>query len=317
MWFGSREEQVKRLDARAHEALDAGAWDDAERAAAEMLDLGWSGGFEIKALAARGRGDDDAAVRALEEGVSHVPGSWLLWLLLGIVRSDLGRADDALAAFARALACEGCDGASVRFNRAIARHRSKDPGGALEDLEPILALTTPPPFAEDALGLAAACLAEVGRAHHGLALVQSACDACAESDPRRPRLLAELALALDRSQQSEGEVRAAFERAAEAGAATPAFLALGRRLAPVAAGAPRRFRLVVDVPARPGSSPAGAFRVFEIAAGDVASALELARVFLPAESRAQARVDQQHDLGDAAGELGVLWASGFAYYQEP
>ncbi len=315
MWFGSREKQVQQIEARAHEALEAQAWDGAERAADELLDLGWSGGFEIKALAARGRDEHERALRVLEEGVSRVPSSWMLWHLLGIVRSDLGRADEALDAFAQALSCEGCDAASVRFNRAIVRHRMKDPGGALDDLEPILAFSAPPPFAEDALGLAAECYAEVGRAHDGLALVRAAHGACAGEDPRHARLCAELALALDRAHAPEDEVRETFVRAAEAGAATTAFLALGRRLHPTSAGAARLHRIVVDAPV---PNAAGAFRVFDVAADDAAQALELARTYLPNRMRASARIEEHHDLGEAPpGEVGVLLASGLVYYDEP
>lgn len=314
MWFGSVEERVRAIEARAHEALEAGEHDDADRLGDELLELGWSGGFEVKALSARGRGDDAAAVRVLEEGVSRAPQAWQLWHLLGIVRSDRGDLDASMDAFARALACDRCDAASVRFNRAIARYRAKDPGGALDDLELLLALATPPPFAEDALALAASCLAELGRSADGLALVRAAHDACQPDDPRRARLTAELALALDRAQRDEGEVRAAFIRAAEGGAATPAFLALGRRLAKISARAPRMLRIVVDVPEGKG----GALRVFEVAADDVEQALELTRPYLPASSRDRARIDEQHDIGEApAGELGVLWASGFVRYDEP
>ena len=316
MWFGSREERVRRLEAHAREALEAGALEEAERAAGELLELGWSGGFEIQALAARARGTDERAASVLEEGLSHVPEAWPLWDLLGIVRSDLGRYDGAMEAFDRALACEGCDPIAVRFNRAIARHRGGDPGGAWDDLEPIFALSAPPPFAEDALGLAAACLADLGRASEGLALVRAARASCAEADPRRARLDAELAIALDRA--GDAEAAQAFARAAEAGASTPALFALGRRLSPIEARAPRLHRIVVDAPAPLETHARGLLRVFDVAADDAAQALELARVYLPAVSRDHARLDEHHDRGEAPpGELGVLWASGLVYYDEP
>lgn len=315
MWFGSREEKVRTLEAQAREALEAGAADEAERAADELLGLGWSGGFEFKALAARARGDDDRAVSVLEEAVSHVPSSWPLWDLLGIVRSDLGRFDTAMEAFDRALGCEGCDSASVRFNRAIARHRRGDPGGAWDDLEPILALSTPPPFAEDALGLAAACLNDLGRPDEAVGLVRAAYDACAPTDPRRARLEAELAVALDRA--GDDEAGAAFARAAEAGVVTPALLALGRRLAMITARNPRLFRVVVDCPAPPAAGVAGSLRIFDVAADDPSQALELTRPFLPEASRVAARLEEHHDRGEAPeGEVGVLFASGFLYYDD-
>lgn len=314
MWFGSREERVRRLEAHAHEALEAGALDEAERTAEELLELGWSGGFEIKALVARARGEDESAARVLEEAVGHVPEVWALWDLLGIVRSDLGRYESAMDAFDRALRCEGADAAAVRFNRAIARHRAGDPGGAWDDLEPILALSTPPAFAEDALGLAAACLADLGRPDEGVELVRAARDACAPTDARRPRLDAELALALDRAGEEAEEL---FLQAAEAGVATPAFLALGRRLAKAEASAPRVHRIVVDAPTPAGSGAGGFMRVFDVVADDAAQALELARVYLPLDSREAAQVEEHHDRGEGQGEVGVVWASAPLYYDGP
>jgi tetratricopeptide (TPR) repeat protein len=315
MWFGSREEEVERLEKQAGGGLERGDWDEAERNGDALLALGWSRGFEFKALAARGRGDDERAVELLEGGVAKVPSAWSLWMLLGIVRSDLGRYASAIEAFQRALDCDGCDGAQVRFNRAIARHRSGDPGGAWDDLEPILALSKPPPFAEDALGLAAECLADLGRAGDALAMIRAAHDACAPHDSRRPRLEAELALALERAGAEKEKVQAAFVRAAQAGVATPALLALGRRLVAATAKAPRRHRIVVDMPAASGG---GALRVFDVAADTAEQALELARIYLPVPSREFARIDQHLDRGEArTDEVGVLWASDVAYYEEP
>lgn len=314
MWIASKEERARKLEQEAHQALEDGALDEAERAAQALLDLGWSGGFELKALVARARGDDEGAIRILEEGVSQAPQVWILWQLLGIVRSDQGQYESAMAAFGRALACDPCDAVSVRFNRAIAQHRAGNPGAAWDDLEPILALSKPPPFAEDALSLAAECLADLGRPEDGLALVRAAHNACDPSDPRRGRLDAELAIALDRAGE---DPREAFERAADAGIATPAFLALGRRLRPTPSSAPRLHRILVNAPAPEGTDAHGMMRVFEVVADDATRALEAARVYLPLASRDAAQMEHHEELGEATGEAGVLSASGFIYYAEP
>lgn len=309
MWFGSREEMARRLEAEAFEALDACEWDAADARGDELLGMGWSGGFEVKALAAQGRGELVVALGVLEDGVSKVPSVWSLWLLLGIARSDLGRFDEALEAFDRALSCEGSDAVSVRFNRAILQQRRGEPGAALDDLEPILALPKAPPFAEDALALAADCLAGIGRSEDAVTMVRAAYDACAAEDPRRSRLAAELAVALDRH-GSRDEARELFERAARAGVATSSLLALGRRLTPIEARAPRLFRLVLEATH---SSVRGMLRVFEVAADDVAQALDAARLYMPEG----ARLDEHEDQGEASpGELGVRWASGIVFFDE-
>src|SRR5690349_2822394 len=99
MWFGSREDEVRRLEGEAYDALERGEWDAAEAIAAKLLAMQWSGGFEIAALAAQGRGDLARAASVLEEGVEKVPSVGSLWHLLGVIRSDLGRFDAALEAF--------------------------------------------------------------------------------------------------------------------------------------------------------------------------------------------------------------------------
>jgi tetratricopeptide (TPR) repeat protein len=316
MWFGTREEEARRLEAEAHAALAAADWEAADGIAQRLLDLGWSGGFEIRALAAEARGELERARAVLEEGVAKAPASWSLWHLLGIVRSDLGQYDDALEAFEWALGADDADTVSVRFNRAIAHERRRAYDLALMDLEPILSLPRPPPFAEDALSLAAACLAQIGRVDDGRVMVQAAYDACSPEDPRRDRLAAELAIALDRAGGDPADVARLFDVAAQAGVATPSFLALGRKRAAASARAPRLHRIVVQFPAPSHMHVAGALRVFEVIADDAAQALSLARPYLPASARDEAALDEHEDCGEApTDEVGVLWASGFVYFE--
>ncbi len=315
MWFGSREDEVGRLERAAQAALEGGDFDAADAIAARLLELGWSGGFEIAALAARGRGEPALAAKRLEEGVEKAPGAGSLWLLLGVVRSDLARYDAALDAFERALSAEGAEPITVRFNRAVAHQRRGNPGAALDDLEVILSLPKPPPFAEDALALAAECLATIGRADDGLTMVRAAHDACAADDPRRPRLSAELAVALERAGGDEAEVRQRFLEAASAGVATPAFLALGRRLSPLPSESPRLHHLVVQAdPIEPDA--AGLLRVFQVVADDPAGALTAARAYLPEAVRESAAIEQHQDRGPASDEPGVHGASELLHYAD-
>lgn len=313
MWFGSREDEVRRIEREALEHLEAGRLDEARALAERLLTMGWSGGFEVKALALQRAGDPDAAIAALEAGVEAAPDAWALWHLLGTLRSDAGRLDAALAALDRAAAHEDADAMAIRFNRAVVQQRRGEPGAALDALEPILALPRPPPFAEDALGLAAACLAELGRGADGVALVEAALERCAADDPRRARLDAERAVALDRAGE---DAREAFERARDRGGATPALVALGRRLEPAEAARPRRFELVVDAPLAEASSVAGLFRVFDVVAEDVAHALRLCRPWMPPEARAAVRVDS-HEVRDAGAlEPGVHAVSPRLFYAQ-
>ncbi len=311
MWFGRDPDAARALEEDAHAKLADGDVDGALAAAERLLQMGWSGGFEIKALALQTRGDLDGAIATLEEAVRVAPAAWLLWQLLGNLRSDAGRLDAAVEALDAALACDGASESSVRFNRAIVQHRRGEPGAALDDLEPILALPRPPAFAEDALSLAARCLAELGRADDGLTLVTSARDVCAPDDPRRPRLEAERAVALDRAAQDPDD---ALDAALHAGVITADLLALLRRRRPPACEAPRRLHLVVQGElTAPGV--AGVMRWVEVVADDEAQALALAVAILPEPARASAALEQLQVVEPSTdAEPGVHAASGLVYY---
>lgn len=313
MWFGRDQDSAYDLEAKAHGLLDAGRTEEALQVAEKLLAMGWSGGFEVKALAQHQAGELEGAIATLEEATAKVPNVWHLWQLLGNLRSDAGQLDGALEAMNEALGCEGVSEASLRFNRAIVQHRRGEPGKALDDLEFVMALPRPPEFAEDVLSLAAKCLSELGRAEDGLTLVESALEACAEGDVRRPRLHAERAVALDRLGRAPEESLAI---ATEAGVATPDLLALVRRVAAVSCEAPKRFRLVTQSAVDRGEVK-GCFRVFDVVADDEAQALSLCVATLPPDAREAAAIEESAVLEDpTALEPGVHAASGLIWFGE-
>lgn len=315
MWFGRREEEVRQLETEAHALLEDERADEALAIGVRLCDMGWSGGFEVQALALAQRGDAEGAIALLEAAVQEID-VWSLWLLLGNLRSDLGRFADAIAALDRAAGFETASQTTVRFNRAIARHRMGEPGLALADLDPILALPKPPAVAEDALALAAECLAEIGRAHDGLEMVRAALRACSPQDLRRGRLEVELALALDRAGAPVDEVREALARAAESELTPPALLALARRIDPIATAEAQRYRLVVEgaIVDLPGVS--GYLRVFEVVAPDPGTALVLAKRFVRADARDALRVESCEVLEPTTdAEPGVWAASGRVLFE--
>jgi tetratricopeptide (TPR) repeat protein len=118
-------------------ALRGGELAEADRLGDELLLARHTGGFEVKALAAKERGDLDGAVQLLEEGVKHGGDVWLLWQLLGNVESDRENLCAADRAYEKALGCEGANEASVRLNQAVLTARKGDLEGALELVESV------------------------------------------------------------------------------------------------------------------------------------------------------------------------------------
>ncbi|MFK7989625.1 MAG: tetratricopeptide repeat protein [Sandaracinaceae bacterium] len=317
MWFGASEESARAIEAKAIAALDDGEHDRALALADELLAMRWSGGFEIKALAMAGTGDREGATRVLEAALENVPDAWRLWHLLGNLRSDLGRADAALKAYDNAVSRGGSGEISLLYNRAIARHRRGDPGGALADLEPILALPRPPgPIAEDVLSLTARCLSEIGRAADGLAMVEDALSRAADDDPRRPRLHAEHAMALSRAGEREG-AREAFSLAADAGIVTPGFLALGRSLLSEVKGPHVRYQLILQA-LTPDADQTGFLRVFDVVALSPDDATTLCVAHLDEGTRAGADVERCSVMEPASTlERGVHGVSPRHWFTEP
>lgn len=293
MWFGDVD-AAQRDEARGYAALEAGDLPAAEAAAEALIAMRWSGGFVLRALALRAAGRLEDAAGVLEGAVERVPADGRLWQLLGNLRSDLGRPDEALAAFGRALEGEGVSATAVRFNRAVANRRAERFGDALADLEPILALPSPPgELAASALSLALECLAHIGRADDAREMVESALARCAEEDPRRPALHAEHSLALQRGRAPRAEVEAAFARAVDGGATSPALFALARELFDERGdGARRRYRLVVRGEVAPEVEAEGFLRVFDVVAASPEAALAWARRLVPERARATLAIEQ-------------------------
>lgn len=318
MFFGSREDEAQRLHDEALARIDEGDLARARAIAAELRAMRWSGAFEIEALAARAEGDLDAAVRVLEQGVALAPAAWPLRQLMGTLCSEAGRIDDALAALDAALRCEGVWVSSVRYNRAVARMRGGDPGGALADAESVLEDPATPPFTLDALRVALDALHALGRAEDGVSLVRAMTGSLARGDARgRAELAAFAALATVRAGAGEPEVRRALDEAIDAGCARREVLdALAALPAEGTGGV--RYRVTLSAP-RPDDAPAevaGYLRVVEVRARDEAHAFELARAIEPRAVRDAITLEECRAIAEDAGEARVLWASGRALFGE-
>ena len=118
------DEGFKHLHARQfQEALDV---------ARKLEDLQCFAGFELAALAHKGMGDREKAVRVLQRGVKEASEVWSDWQLLGNSFSDLDCADEAEAAYERALQCKDPWADSIHLNKAVLASRQERFDEALE-----------------------------------------------------------------------------------------------------------------------------------------------------------------------------------------
>jgi tetratricopeptide (TPR) repeat protein len=316
VFFGSREDDAKTLHDEALAAIDRGEHAAARAIAARLRDMRWSGAFEIEALAARREGDLETALRALDEGTSLAPGAWLLHQLRGITLDDLGRHADAVAAFDAGLRCEGAWTASLRWNRAIARERSGDTGGALADAESVLEDPSAAPFVLDALRLAIDALAALKRTDHAIRLVRTFASAIpAEQGQARAQLAAFEALALVRAGAAQEEVLAKCDEAIEGWASRRE---VGDALAAIAGGADvdSCWRITISGPRPPDVDPdvEGYFRSVEVRAATEADARALACRLEPSSVRAALEVERCEPLEPRRGKPGVVAAHGRVFY---
>jgi tetratricopeptide (TPR) repeat protein len=116
-------DEAEELLRKGHEAVNRGHYIEARKISKTLLRMRFTGGFEIAALNLQKAGKPKAAVRILERGVRKGPKVWLLWQLLGNLRSDLGDFDGASKDYDRALACPNVNPSSVHLNRAILMDR--------------------------------------------------------------------------------------------------------------------------------------------------------------------------------------------------
>lgn len=317
MWLRSKEEEVRARHEEALARLNAGDLDGARHLAEELKALRWSGAYEVLALVARAENDLEGAVRVLDEGCALATEAWGLHELRGTLLDALGRHADAMAAYDHALACEGVWAASVRYNRAIARWRYGDPGGALVDAEAVLSGATPPPFALDAMRIAIDALDRLGRREDAVSLVRTALAEASEQSEVRARLEGLLAVAVGRTGDAEG-ARDAARIAIEAGHGDAV---LARMMSPPAHDdRPAHWlRLIVQGRMHLAEADRPFFRAVSVMAADAEEALAWARLTEPTGDRGSLVVHEcapHPEPPPEAATRGLVHVSGRVFFDE-
>jgi tetratricopeptide (TPR) repeat protein len=300
MWFAAKEDEAKRLHDEGLRCLDEGDVDGAIERGEKLLSVGWSGGFELVALGKRKKGDREGALRALLEAKEKAPGVWLLAQLRGNLLDELGRAEEAIAAYDEALAVPGVWAGSLRYNRAVAHASLGRWGEALADAEEALADSRGAPFALGAV--------QLGRHDDAVSLVEHV--ASVGEDAAQDLFDLRVGV-LRRAGRDEAAVRAACVQAIERGAAR---MEVARALASFAPGAatPRtRYRVIARGPAPDGG---GFFRPATVRAANEAEALDLVAALEPAAVRGALAFESIEPIATETGIAEILAVQGRIFF---
>lgn len=106
------------------ELLDSYEFKKAIKCGKKLLELQFTGGYQILALAYDGLGKKRKKLDILKEGVEAVPHSWFLWNLLGNAYSDAGRYQEAEKSYDASLKCKNVDIGAVMLDKAIVLDRA-------------------------------------------------------------------------------------------------------------------------------------------------------------------------------------------------
>jgi tetratricopeptide (TPR) repeat protein len=265
--------------------------------------------FEVEARARWDRGEREQAIAVLEEGVAKAPGAAPLWHWLGCYRSDLGRFEGALEAFAREAEFELASPGANAYNVAVVYERMARPRDGLVLLDRVERPGPEAPSATHFAELRARLLFADGDIDGSIDAATRAIDLFvadlkapdAGDDPPPPdwsvaarafALRADRRLRLgDREGATEDALRAIDIHPARAPAR--ALDVLRRADARPAEGA-RRLKLLLqgELPPIEGHGRRGFFVSVNVVADDAAEAVEFARRFVREEARDGLSIDE-------------------------
>lgn len=315
-------EEVEKLMDEAYGLIDSFQCEEALEVGEKLKQLGYSGAFEVMALAHQALGESDKAIAVLNEGLEKAPHVWVLWHLLGNLLSDKGEYAEAEHAYDMALACPTVNKSWVNYNLAVLRGRQ---GRYEEALETCLQATGDELRTAVRL-LTASLLNSLARHDEAIQLAEEIiAEISARQEPSEEdmRSLGTAYAELSRGLYEGKDVRdLALETAYKALRFNKSdWLALKmiREIRNERAENSRWFKVVIEgrwnEPFEGQKELPGFFSSYELVAGSPAQCLDLVKEIEHEKVRDSLKVEQIEELDPAPGEpLGVYWRSGYAFF---
>ncbi len=310
--------KVTKLLDEGFGALEEGRYEEALAAADALEGFRHTSSFELGALALRALEREEEAVARLERGVEKAPGVWLLWNLLGNLRSDAEDYEGAFTAWDSGLSCDGCDAGSLRLNKAIALGRLGKGDDALGELNRIE--ESDPSFLAHVEGARAHTMGLLGRhteridaARSGLGLLPDGPHAA------EAQLFAELALGLQASGGDQEEALGAAWEAVASDRTSPRAAEAVREIEGVEEEGLVLMHLMIQglwfQPLEKGQPKPMFFTAYTVVARDLDDALELIKRFEPEPVRASLKIEDSSILDAPQRRLkGVHHAGAYAFF---
>lgn len=315
-------EEVERLMDQAYGLIDSFQCEEALEVGEKLKQLGYSGAFEVMALAHQALGEGDKAIAVLNEGLEKAPHVWVLWHLLGNLLSDKGEHTEAQHAYEMALACPTVNKSWVNYNLAVLRGRQ---GRYEEALDTCLHITSDELRTAVRL-LTASLLNSLGRHDEAIQLAEEMiAEISAQEEPSEEdlRSLGTAYAELSRGLYEGKDVR---DLALEAAFTALTFnksdwlaLKMIRDIRDRRVEDSRWFKVVIEgrwyEPFEGRKELPGFFSSYELVAGSREQCLDLIKEIEHEKVRDSLAVEQIETLEPAPGEpLGVYWRSGYAFF---
>src|SRR4029434_7665765 len=315
-------EDVEKLMNQAYELIDSFQCEEALEIGEKLKTLGYSGAFEVMALAHQTLGETDKAIAVCNEGLEKVPHVWVLWHLLGNLLSDKGEYDEAQHAYDMALACPGVNKPWVNYHIAVLLGRQ---GGFADALDHSLLVTG------DDLGLARRTLSAsllnslerydeaITAAEEVIAQVSAATDASDEDIRSMGTAYAELSRGLWEGRMDRQRATDSAHQALALNKSDWLPLRMLRVLQDRKSDNSNWYKIVVEgrwhEPFEGEKAAPGFFSSYELVADSPEQCLELIKEIEHEVVPESTKLEQVEQLESCPGEpQGVYWRSGYAFY---